>query len=72
MSHRHTTLQHDRPSMPFWRLWGWPIVLGLLTAVGLVSALFSDGGAGDVLAWIALGIPVLVGAWYGWGRRASR
>ncbi len=24
-------------------IWGWPLVLGILTAVGLVAALFSDG-----------------------------
>ena len=53
----------------FWRLWGWPIVLGVLTTVGLVSALFSDGGFGDALAWFALGIPVAIGIWYGWCRR---
>ena len=42
---------------------------GLMTAVGLVSALFSDGGLGDMLAWVTLGIPTLVCFWYGWGRR---
>jgi hypothetical protein len=49
-------------------MWGWPVVLGLLTTFGLISALFSDGGLGDVLAWITLGIPVLVCAWFGWRR----
>ncbi|QGW81096.1 hypothetical protein [Variovorax paradoxus] len=58
MKHRH----------PFRRMWGWPIVLGVLTTFGLISALFSDGGVGDVLAWFALGIPVAVCAWYGWRR----
>ena len=53
----------------FRRLWGWPIALGVLTAVGLVSALFSDGGLGDAVAWVALGIPVAVGIWFGWCRR---
>ncbi|RZI71282.1 MAG: hypothetical protein EOP80_15380 [Variovorax sp.] len=52
------------------RMWGWPIALGLLTTIGLVSALFSDGGFGDVLAWFALGVPVVVCAWYGWRRRS--
>lgn len=56
----------------FRRLWGWPIALGLLTAIGLVSALFSEGGPGDVLAWVALGIPVAVGLWFGWLRPARR
>jgi hypothetical protein len=64
MSHHES-----RPTRSFWGLWGWPIVLGVLTTVGLISALFSDGGAGDVLAWITLGIPVVIGTWYGWGRR---
>ena len=32
-------------------MWGWPIAMGVLTAIGLVSALFSDGGFGDMLAW---------------------
>jgi len=54
----------------FWRMWGWPIALGLLTTIGLISALFSDGGFGDMLAWFALGVPVVVGAWYGWRRRS--
>ena len=58
MKHRHA----------FRRMWAWPIVLGVLTALGLVSALFSDGGVGDVLAWFALGLPVAVCAWYGWRR----
>jgi hypothetical protein len=49
-------------------MWGWPIVLGVLTSIGLISALFSDGGLGDMLAWFALGIPVAVCAWYGWRR----
>ncbi|WP_399684153.1 hypothetical protein [Xenophilus sp.] len=53
-----------------WAMWGWPIVLGVLTAVGLVSALFSDGGAGDFVAWVTLGIPVAVCIWFGWLRRS--
>ncbi len=60
-----------KPRHAFRALWGWPIALGVLTAIGLVSALFSDGGLGDVLAWVALAVPVLVGGWYGWGRRSS-
>jgi hypothetical protein len=60
--------QHPHHHQSFWRMWGWPVVLGLLTTFGLISALFSDGGLGDVLAWITLGIPVLVCAWFGWRR----
>ena len=54
----------------FMALWGWPLVLGVLTAVGLISALFSDGGFGDMLAWATLGIPTAVCIWFGWMRRA--
>ncbi|RST54655.1 hypothetical protein [Variovorax sp. DXTD-1] len=57
-----------KPRHAFRRMWGWPIVLGVLTSIGLISALFSDGGLGDMLAWFALGIPVAVCAWYGWRR----
>lgn len=48
---------------PFMRLWGWPIVLGLLTASGLVTALVSDHW-GDWWSWAGLGIPVAVIAWF--------
>ncbi|MGJ7608100.1 hypothetical protein ACSFA7_27465 [Variovorax sp. LT1R20] len=62
------TTHHKTQHQSFWRMWGWPIVLGVLTTIGLISALFSDGGFGDMLAWVALGIPVAVCAWYGWRR----
>ncbi|MFG6464761.1 hypothetical protein ACG04Q_24530 [Roseateles sp. DXS20W] len=42
-----------------WRLWGWPVSLGLLSASGLASALVSDSW-GDAWSWLALGLPVLV------------
>jgi len=50
----------------FWQLWGWPIAFGLLSATGLLSALFSDGGLGDAWSWLALGLPVLAIAWLAW------
>jgi len=52
------------------RMWRWPIVLGLLSATGLVSALLSDGW-GDVWAWLALGVPLLVIAWFVWAANAD-
>jgi hypothetical protein len=42
-------------------VWRWPVALAGLTVVGLVSALFVDG-IGDAVAWIGLGVPLLVGA----------
>lgn len=50
-------------SSAFWRLWGWPLALALLTAVGLVAGLLGDG-LWDELSDLALGIPVLAGAWF--------
>ncbi|MDM0115728.1 hypothetical protein QTI66_26495 [Variovorax sp. J22R133] len=57
-----------KTSTHFWHLWAWPLAMGVLTVIGLISALFSDGGVGDALAWVALGIPVGVGIWFGWRR----
>ena len=53
---------------PLMKLRGMPILLGLLTMVGLVSALLGDG-IWDLVSAFALGAPVLAGAWYslrGW------
>ena len=46
-------------------LWRWPVVLAVVTAVGLLSALLGDA-AWDALSWLALGAPVLVAAWFAW------
>jgi len=52
-------------------VWSWPVLLGVLTCIGLVSALFSDAGFGDLLASICLGAPVAVCLWFGWLRQIS-
>jgi hypothetical protein len=44
-------------------LWGMPVLLGVLTAVGLVAGLLGDGWW-DLVSAIGLGVPVAVGAWY--------
>ncbi|AFU45334.1 hypothetical protein C380_08145 [Acidovorax sp. KKS102] len=49
---------------PFWALWGGPIVMGVLTTTGLITALVSDTW-GDWWSWVGLGIPVAVMCWYG-------
>jgi hypothetical protein len=51
-------------SSRFLKLWGMPILLGLLTTIGLISALLGDG-IWDILSAFALGIPVVAGLWYG-------
>lgn len=45
------------------RIWTAPILLGAVSAVGLIAALLADG-AGDLVGGIALGIPVGVSLWY--------
>jgi hypothetical protein len=40
----------------------WPIWLGLLTAIGLASALFGDDGW-DALSWATLAVPLAVLGW---------
>lgn len=39
-------------------MWRWPIVLGIASGVGLVSALVGDD-AYDVLSWCLLVLPLL-------------
>ena len=46
-----------------------PLLIGLVSIVGLASALFGDG-VWDALSWIALGAPVAIGAYHGM-RRAN-
>lgn len=46
------------------RIWGWPLAIALLSAVGLVAGLVADG-AGDVLSWAGLGVPVVVALRFG-------
>jgi hypothetical protein len=47
----------------FRSLWGMPILLGVLTAAGLVAGLLGDGWW-DAVAVAGLGIPVAVGLWH--------
>lgn len=50
-------------SPAFLRLWGVPILLGVLTTIGLVAALLGDG-MWDAVSGVALGLPVLLGIWH--------
>ena len=49
--------------------WRWPIVLGVATTVGLLSALLGDA-LWDTLSWLGLGAPVAVAAWFAWRPRS--
>ncbi|MGB3063809.1 hypothetical protein ACR78Z_02395 [Sphingobacterium thalpophilum] len=43
----------------FWRLWGIPILLAILSLFGLIAALLGDG-LWDLLGWIALSVPLIL------------
>ena len=60
-----------KPASPRLALWGWPIVLAVLSAVGLVGALVGDG-AWDALSWLGLGAPALACLWFGWRGRGPQ
>ncbi|ULA65997.1 MAG: hypothetical protein LZF62_40037 [Nitrospira sp.] len=49
--------------LPTSRIWGIPIAIGVVSAVGLLSALLGDG-LWDALSWITLTIPIAVPLWY--------
>ena len=56
---------------PFqWSLWGWPIVMGILSTVGLLSALLGDH-VWDWVSWFTLGVPVAACLWYGLRRKRT-
>jgi hypothetical protein len=70
----HTT---DRPaarrpatSLGVWRIFGAPIVLGVISTGGLIAGLLDDG-IWDVVAWLGLGIPVAVIVWF-WAASRQR
>ncbi len=55
-------------SSPFWRLWGVPIVLGVMTVIGLLAALLGDG-IWDAVSAAMLAAPALAALW-GYLRRS--
>jgi hypothetical protein len=45
-----------------WRIFRWPLAIGLASLVGLVAALVGDGAL-DVLSWLLLGGAVALMLW---------
>ncbi len=45
------------------KIWGMPLLLGLLSGIGLISALLEDG-LWDWISWLTLGIPSVLMCWY--------
>lgn len=57
--------------VPWLRLWGWPITIGVLAATALVAALLTDS-AWDLLWSAALAVSLAVAAWFIARRSSSR
>jgi hypothetical protein len=51
------------PHKPTWlRVFGVPIVIGVLSLAGLLSALLA-GDLGRYFSWVALGLPAVIALW---------
>ncbi|ARU88896.1 hypothetical protein [Pseudomonas sp. M30-35] len=48
-----------------WMIFRWPLLLGVLSLFGLVSALVGDQ-VYDLLSWLSLGLPLLLVGWVCW------
>ncbi|ETZ21491.1 hypothetical protein [Pedobacter sp. V48] len=48
----------------FFKVWGIPILLGVITIIGLLSAIMGVG-VWHIVSWIALSIPVYIMFRYG-------
>jgi hypothetical protein len=63
---RHALHQESRRSgkhYSLWQVFRWPLLIGVASAIGLVSALVADG-VWDALSWALLALPLVVGVWY--------
>jgi hypothetical protein len=49
----------QREPRTLWQIFAVPLLLGILTTVGLVAALVGDGVWGGLL-WVTLGVPIVV------------
>jgi hypothetical protein len=58
-----TAARTSRSSGNWWTVYGGPLLLGVLSAAGLLAALLSEG-AGRYFSWIAVGAPVGITAWF--------
>lgn len=53
------------------QIWAMPVLLAVLTVIGLVPALLGDG-IWDLVSAVSLGTPVAVGAWHALRRPRAR
>ena len=48
-----------RHSQSLWTVFRWPLLIGLLSIIGLISALVGDGFL-DLVSWASLAVPVVI------------
>jgi hypothetical protein len=53
----------SRSSGNGWTVYGGPLLIGVLSVAGLLTALLSEG-AGRYFSWVAVGAPVALTAWF--------
>jgi hypothetical protein len=58
-----TAARKSRSSGNWRTIYGGPLLLGVLSVAGLLTALLSEG-AGRYFSWIAVGAPVAVTTWF--------
>ena len=58
-----TDARKSRAGGSWWAVYGGPLVIGVLSTAGLLSALLYEG-PGRYFSWLALGAPVALTAWF--------
>jgi hypothetical protein len=56
-----TAARKSRSSGNWWTVYGGPLLIGVLSIAGLLSALLSEG-PGRYFSWIAVGTPIALAA----------
>ncbi|MBD9483661.1 hypothetical protein IB229_11805 [Pseudomonas sp. PDM14] len=51
-----------------WMIFRWPLLLAVLSSLGLVSALIGDD-LFDLFSWLTLGVPLMLVGWICWRLR---
>ena len=66
-----TDVRKSRSNGNWWTVYGGPLLIGVLSSAGLLSALLYEG-LGRYFSWIALGAPIALTAWfYAWRRKSG-
>lgn len=52
-----------KTSLSPWQIWRMPVVLAIVSSIGLIAALLGDG-MWDGVSWIALATPLVVCGWH--------